>query len=301
MPPPPVLRDASTARRPASADGCAGRPLSASTNPPGDERQASGRPSYCTSSSLSRRPSTNGVAGSVRTSPALKEARGGRPPSAPPPPRRARRPASELCGWHRLHRYPPPRLRRRLRGPSARQRRRTRVELGAWGIRRFPMRGERERQQAGGRASPLGSTSRWQAEFLRGSAKDAQGSGAFPPPSSCGDLNASSFSKPCWRRRWRVAEVRGGPPAAALASVDGTLLEAWASLKSYRPDEQALNAGGRWAQRGGGLPPASRTDAEARLYRRDRSRKLRYLAASARTVDARHPLQMHLPLRRARR
>ena len=60
-------------------------------------------------------------------------------------------------------------------------------------------------------------------------------------------------------------------------SVDGTLLEAWASLKSYRPrDEQEppAGAGGRNAavdfrgQRRRRETHASRTDAEAQLYRK---------------------------------
>ena len=114
-------------------------------------------------------------------------------------------------------------------------------------------------------------------------------------------FNATTFSKN--RERLLEAEVARAFFAEVVAeagrrrllsddhfSVDGTLLEAWASLKSYRPrDEQEPpsrpGAGGRnpevdfRGQRRSRETHVSRTDAEARLYRKrhQQEAKLSYL------------------------
>ena len=112
-------------------------------------------------------------------------------------------------------------------------------------------------------------------------------------------FNATTFSKN--RERLLEAEVARAFFAEVVAeagrrrllsgehfSVDGTLLEAWASLKSYRPrDEQEppSSGGGRNAevdfrgQRRSRETHVSRTDAEARLYRKgpQQEAKLSYL------------------------
>ena len=90
-------------------------------------------------------------------------------------------------------------------------------------------------------------------------------------------FNATTFSKNRERlleaevARAFFAEVVGEAGRRRLLSgehfsVDGTLLEAWASLKSYRPrDEQEPPLVGRWAQRGGGLPGAASQPRDARV------------------------------------
>ena len=112
-------------------------------------------------------------------------------------------------------------------------------------------------------------------------------------------FNATTFSKN--RERLLEAEVARAFFSEMVAeagrrrllwddhfSVDGTLLEAWASLKSYRPrDEQdpPSSSGGRNAevdfrgQRRSRETHVSRTDAEARLYRKGHQQeaKLSYL------------------------
>ena len=114
-------------------------------------------------------------------------------------------------------------------------------------------------------------------------------------------FNATTFSKNRERlleaevARAFFAEVVGEAGRRRLLSdehfsVDGTLLEAWASLKSYRPrDEQeppsTSGPGGRNAevdfrgQRRSRETHVSRTDAEARLYRKgpQQEAKLSYL------------------------
>ena len=112
-------------------------------------------------------------------------------------------------------------------------------------------------------------------------------------------FNATTFSKNRERlleaevARAFFAEVVGEAGRRRLLSdehfsVDGTLLEAWASLKSYRPrDEQEppASGGGRNAevdfqgQRRSRETHVSRTDAEARLYRKgpQQEAKLSYL------------------------
>ena len=114
-------------------------------------------------------------------------------------------------------------------------------------------------------------------------------------------FNATTFSKN--RERLLEAEVARAFFSEVVAeagrrrllsddhfSVDGTLLEAWASLKSYRPrDEQeppsGPGTGGRNTEvdfrgrRRSRETHVSRTDAEARLYRKGHQQeaKLRYL------------------------
>lgn len=112
-------------------------------------------------------------------------------------------------------------------------------------------------------------------------------------------FNATTFTKN--RERLLEAEVARAFFAEVVAearrrkllsddhfSVDGTLLEAWASLKSYRPrDEQEppSGSGGRNAEvdfrgrRRSRETHVSRTDAEARLYRKgsQQEAKLSYL------------------------
>ena len=112
-------------------------------------------------------------------------------------------------------------------------------------------------------------------------------------------FNATTFSKNRERlleaevARAFFSEVVGEAGRRRLLSddhfsVDGTLLEAWASLKSYRPrDEQEppSSGGGRNAevdfrgQRRSRETHVSRTDAEARLYRKgpQQEAKLSYL------------------------
>ena len=91
-------------------------------------------------------------------------------------------------------------------------------------------------------------------------------------------------------------------------SVDGTLLEAWASLKSYRPrDEQEPppSGGGRNAevdfrgQRRSRETHVSTTDAEARLYRKgsQQEAKLRYLGHAL--SENRHGLVVDVELSEA--
>ena len=59
-------------------------------------------------------------------------------------------------------------------------------------------------------------------------------------------------------------------------SVDGTLIEAWASMKSFKPkDGVGRTAGGRRrAQRGGGFPRPEALERDARLDHRSRGQAL---------------------------
>ena len=132
-------------------------------------------------------------------------------------------------------------------------------------------------------------------------------------------FDASSFSKN--RARLLEAEVARAFLAEVVAeagrrrllsdehfSVDGTLLEAWASLKSYRPrDEQEppSGSGGRNAevdfrgQRRSRETHVSTTDAEARLYRKgsQQEAKLSYLGHAL--SENRHGLVVDVELTEA--
>ena len=132
-------------------------------------------------------------------------------------------------------------------------------------------------------------------------------------------FDASSFSKN--RERLLEADVARAFLAEVVAeakrrrllsdehfSVDGTLLEAWASLKSYRPrDEQEppAGSGGRNAevdfrgQRRSRETHVSTTDAEARLYRKgsQQEAKLRYLGHAL--SENRHGLVVDVELTEA--
>ena len=134
-------------------------------------------------------------------------------------------------------------------------------------------------------------------------------------------FNATTFSKN--RARLLEADVARAFFAEVVAeagrrrllsaehfSVDGTLLEAWASLKSYRPrDEQTPPpppaGGGRNAavdfrgQRRSRETHVSRTDAEARLYRKgpQQEAKLRYLGHAL--SENRHGLVVDVALSEA--
>ena len=89
-------------------------------------------------------------------------------------------------------------------------------------------------------------------------------------------------------------------------TVDGTLLEAWASLKSYRPrDEQDPPGGGRnpeldfRGQRRSRDTHVSRTDPEAQLYRKGpgQAAKLNYLGHLL--TENRHGLVLDVELTEA--
>jgi transposase len=83
-------------------------------------------------------------------------------------------------------------------------------------------------------------------------------------------------------------------------SVDGTLIEAWASMKSFRPkegsDEPPAEGGGRNAerdfhgQRRSNETHASTTDAEARLYRKGKGKEAKLCFMGHALMENRHGL-----------
>ena len=82
----------------------------------------------------------------------------------------------------------------------------------------------------------------------------------------------------CWRAMWRckfLAAVLAQPRSSALLSsehfsVDGTLLEAWASPKSFRPKDGSGEPPGAGAQRRAGLPWREAQQRHPRLDHRPR-------------------------------
>ena len=90
-------------------------------------------------------------------------------------------------------------------------------------------------------------------------------------------------------------------------TVDGTLLEAWASLKSYRPrdDQEPPSAGGRnpevdfRGQQRRSDTHASTTDPEARLYRKGRGQKAALSYMGHLLTENRHGLVVDVELTEA--
>ena len=81
-------------------------------------------------------------------------------------------------------------------------------------------------------------------------------------------------------------------------SVDGTLLEAWASMKSFRPKEDDGGDNNGWADFRGHKRKndthESKTDPEARLYRKGRGHEARLCFAGHALVENRHGLLVDL-------
>ena len=127
------------------------------------------------------------------------------------------------------------------------------------------------------------------------------------------------------RRGWRhrlpsTVRMDDGPPGEVVAearrrrllsadhfTVDGTLLEAWASLKSYRPrdDQDPPSGGGRnpevdfRGQRRRSDTHASTTDPEARLYRKGRGQKAALSYMGHLLTENRHGLVVDVELTEA--
>jgi len=102
-----------------------------------------------------------------------------------------------------------------------------------------------------------------------------------------------------------LASVLGLPAVRRLLSdehfsVDGTLIEAWASIKSFRPrqgpDDGAATGGGRNAERDfrgakwSNETHRSTTDSDARLYRKGRNREARLCYLGHALMENRHGL-----------
>lgn len=81
-------------------------------------------------------------------------------------------------------------------------------------------------------------------------------------------------------------------------SVDGTLIEAWASFKSFRPKDDDDNDTNGWGdfrgQRRSNQTHASKTDPEARLMRKGRGREARLSFSGHALVENRHGLLVDL-------
>jgi len=77
-------------------------------------------------------------------------------------------------------------------------------------------------------------------------------------------------------------------------SVDGTLIEAWASMKSFRPKDDDSHDGNGWqdfkGQKRGNQTHASRTDPEARLLRKGAGKEAKLCFAAHAAMENRHGL-----------
>ena len=88
-------------------------------------------------------------------------------------------------------------------------------------------------------------------------------------------------------------------------TVDGTLIEAWASLKSFRPkDQEGDNDGGNdgvdfHGQKRGNKTHQSTTDPEAMLYRKGNGQEARLCYSGHLLMDNRHGLCVELEVMRA--
>ena len=78
-------------------------------------------------------------------------------------------------------------------------------------------------------------------------------------------------------------------------SVDGTLLEAWASMKSFRPKDEDAGDNNGWADFRGHKrrndTHESKTDPEARLFRKSRGHEARLCFGGHALVENRHGVQ----------
>lgn len=81
-------------------------------------------------------------------------------------------------------------------------------------------------------------------------------------------------------------------------SVDGTLLEAWASMKSFRPKDEDAGDNNGWADFRGHTrrndTHESKTDPEARLFRKSRGHEARLCFGGHALVENRHGLLVDL-------
>jgi hypothetical protein len=79
-------------------------------------------------------------------------------------------------------------------------------------------------------------------------------------------------------------------------SVDGTLIEAWASMKSFRPKDETKGpgAGNAWAdfkgEKRGNDTHESTTDSEAKLISKGQDKEARLSFAGHATMENRHGL-----------
>lgn len=86
-------------------------------------------------------------------------------------------------------------------------------------------------------------------------------------------------------------------------SVDGTLLEAWASMKSFRPKDEDAGENNGWADFRGHKrrndTHESKTDPEARLFRKSRGHEARLCFGGHALVENRHGLLVDLRISEA--
>lgn len=86
-------------------------------------------------------------------------------------------------------------------------------------------------------------------------------------------------------------------------SVDATLIEAWASIKSFRPkdEDQGPGGGNAWkdfkGERRSNATHASTTDAEAKLLRKGAGKEARLCFAGHAAMENRHGLCVHFEVR----